>query len=69
MSLTNKIYHDCAGKYEDRTRLLINFGNGEKCICLTSNPYWGNPNTISHKTVQKKRSETKKWIVKGPNFK
>ena len=69
MSLTNKIYHDCAGKYEDGTRLLINFGNGEKCICLTSHLYWGNSNTIPDKTVQTRNSETKKWIVKGPNFK
>ena len=68
MSSMNKIYHGCVTRYADGMMLLIEFKNGKKCICATSDPYWKDLNTILEK-FQGDKEFHKKEPIKEPIIK
>ena len=62
--IMDKIYHGCATRYSNGERLLVNFGNGEKCIIPKSNLFWSKGLLNSH--LQMRTSTKQQKFIKGP---
>ena len=47
--ITDKIYHECATRYSNGERKLIDFEKCERCLIPTSKPFWKETRTLECK--------------------
>ena len=62
--IKDKIYHDCATRYANAKRKLINFKKCERYLLPISEPFWKQPDTEGC-CVQIKNSAKKRILIVG----
>ena len=62
--ITDRIYQVCATRCSNGERILIDFEKGERCLILTSQPFWSKE-IPTDCCLQTRNSTKKRQLIRG----